>query len=180
MNWTKIISDALNWLIGGGGTLTLAVILKNWPKIIGALENFADQTKTNKDNQVVDRIKSTAQTLVTAIQPLALPGADQKKLASQRLVELAKDFNADLDSDKANDYIEEAYQLNYGVAKATTSEATQLTSGDAVKAVQVAAADYDLTNPPAITLADGDAVKIGDKTYTLNTSNGITLTAKEG
>ncbi|WP_268914137.1 hypothetical protein [Lentilactobacillus sp. SPB1-3] len=113
----KIVTDAFTWLISGGATLVLAWFLKNRRVLFGILQTFADHTKTKKDNELIARLKADAETLVTAIQPFDLPGTEQKAMASQRLITSAKRFGKDITPQQANDYIEEAYQKNYGITK---------------------------------------------------------------
>lgn len=179
MNWTKYLTDVITWLTGGGFTLLVAIFIKNRSSIVDLLEKVADQTKTKKDNELVDRVKALSSTLVTSAQPTSFSGSEQKAMAVSKLTELAKGFDVDLDSDKAKDYIEEAYQLIYGVNKPTdkqpSDEQTKL-----VQAVTATAKKVDAENPPAIQLDDGDLIELNDKQYTLGTNEvgEITLTKK--
>ncbi|MCH5461485.1 hypothetical protein HC026_02075 [Lactobacillus sp. LC28-10] len=179
MNWTKYLTDAITWLTGGGFTLLVAIFIKNRSSIFDLLEKVADQTKTKKDNEVVDHLKALSSTLVTSAQPTSFSGSEQKAMAVSKLTELAKDFNVDLDSDKAKDYIEEAYQLIYGVNKSADkqplAEQTKL-----VQDITSTAEKLDADNPPAIQLDDGDLIELNDCQYTLGTNEAgeITLTKK--
>lgn len=182
MNWTKYVTDVIAWLTGGGFTLLAGLFIKNRKSIFDLLDKIADQTKTKSDNEVVDRLKALSSTLVTSVQPTGYSGSEQKAMAVSKLTELAKDFNVDLDSDKAKDYIEEAYQLIYGVKKAVDKpdSAKADVQTDAVKQVTAEAQKLEAENPPAIQLDNGDLIEINDVQYKLGTdSNGaITLTKK--
>lgn len=178
MNWTKYVTDVVTWLTGGGFTLLVGLFIKNRKSIFDLLDKVADHTKNKTDNEVVDRLKALSSTLVTSAQPTGYSGSEQKAMAVSKLTELAKDFNVDLDSDKAKDYIEEAYQLIYGVKKATEAKPNE--PSDAVKQVTAEAQKLEAENPPAIQLDNGDLIEINDVQYKLGTdSNGaITLTKK--
>ncbi|GAX07047.1 hypothetical protein IWT25_02395 [Secundilactobacillus pentosiphilus] len=176
MAWTKYVTDVITWLTGGGFTLLVAVLINNRKSIFGLLENIADHTKTKADNDLLERIKAEAQTQVTAVQHSSYSGSEQKELAVKKLIELAKDFDVDLDSNKAKDYVEEAYQLNYGVNKSVkANEQAQL-----VKQITSTAEKMDAENPPAVQLDDGDLIELNGQQYTISTNdNGeITLTKK--
>lgn len=190
MNWTKYVTDVVTWLTGGGFTLLVGLFIKNRKSIFDLLDKVADHTKLKADNEVIDRLKALSSTLVTSAQPTGYSGSEQKAMAVSKLTELAKDFNVDLDSDKAKDYIEEAYQLIYGVKKVTdkptSGQVKSLVSkgiddqAQLVKDVMTKAGTLDVENPPAIQLGAGDLVEINNVEYTLGTdSNGaITLTKK--
>ncbi|MCH5463186.1 hypothetical protein HC026_11180 [Lactobacillus sp. LC28-10] len=175
----KYITDVVTWLTGGGFTLLVALLVNNRKSIFSLLENIADHTKTKADNDLLTRIKAEAQTQVTAVQHSSYSGSEQKELAVKKLIELAKDFDVDLDSDKAKDYVEEAYQLNYGTKK----PAIDKTSTDQTKLIQditSTAQKIEAVNPPAVQLDNGDLIELNNQQYTINSNETgeITLTKK--
>jgi len=117
----KIVTDAFTWLISGGATLLIAWFLKNRRVLFGILQTFADHTKTKKDNEIIDRLKKDAETLVTAFQIYELPGDEQKAMAARRLMQVTNKTGKKITRQQANEYIEEAYQKNYGVNKIKTT-----------------------------------------------------------
>lgn len=180
MTWTKYVTDVITWLTGGGFTLLVAVLINNRKSIFGLLENIADHTKTKGDNELLARIKAEAQTQVTAVQHSSYSGSEQKELAVKKLIELAKDFDVDLDSEKAKDYVEEAYQLNYGVNKPVDKSAKANEQAQLIKQITSTAEKMDVENPPAVQLDNGDLIEINGQQYTISSNdNGeITLTKK--
>jgi len=180
MTWTKYVTDVITWLTGGGFTLLVAVLINNRKSIFNVLEAVADHTKTKADNDMLERIKSEAQTQVTAVQHSSYSGSEQKELAVKKLVELAKNFDVDLDTDKAKDYVEEAYQLNYGVNKSADKSVKANEQAQLVKQITSTAEKMDAVNPPAVQLNDGDLIELNDQQYTISSNdNGeITLTKK--
>lgn len=176
MTWTNYVNDVVTWLAGGGATAVAAVVVTKSKTIFKLLDVIVEHTETKKDNEVLSAIKGKAITYASAVEPLLMPGNDQKKVAVSNLVEWGKTINQDLSTEQANNYIEEAYQT---VIKANKTENDALKAEQTTELAKVQTAVEADTEVPAIHLDDGDKVEIGGVTYTLGASDKITLQEKE-
>lgn len=188
INWTDIfdsINNVILWLLGGGAAALFAIFVKESSKIFSFLELLADHTETKKDNELVDQLKSWSQTFVKAVEPMTVPGNEQKDKAVSDLIEMAKKLGKDLSKEEAENLIEEAYQDNYGKNKqqALKDPKAQLEQKALLASVQADAAKVDADNPNsnAIAINDGDKISVDGKPFTFNVAKDGTISlTKEG
>lgn len=165
MSWIHILDGV------DTGTILVFLILAlaAFKKALDVAQVIADHTKTKTDNEVIAKLKAFAQTAVTAVESLPVPGNEQKSKAITDIIDAAKKANIDISQDEASKYIEEQYQLIYGVKKPAAKLSDTPEQKQALADVKAAAEKVDPLDYP-IHLDDGDNIEISGKTYKLSAS----------
>ncbi len=176
MTWTNYVNDAITWLAGGGVTAAAAVLVTKSKTLFKLIDLIADHTETKKDNEILAAVKSKAVTYASAVEPLLMPGNDQKKVAVANLIEWGKTINQDLSTEQANNYIEEAYQTVIKANKFDNDKMQEEQAAELAKVQEAVEADPEI---PAIHLDDGDKVEINGTKYVLGSGDNGAITLQE-
>lgn len=176
MSWIHILDGVDTGTIVIFLILALAVFKKG----LDLAQVIADHTKTKTDNEIIAQLKSFAQTAVTAVEAIPVPGNEQKSKAVTDIVDAAKNANLDISREEASKYVEEAYQLVYGKNKAKIKLSATPAQKQALTAVTQAADTVDPKNYP-VHLDNADYVEINGQAYQLSVAdNGQISLTKEG